>query len=56
VGEIDQVRQIAVLAEELRRRDRLARRGRVELVRRPRDHDHVTAAGGVQRIAAVDVA
>src|SRR6266536_3573887 len=56
VGQVDQVRQIAVLAEELRRRDRLAGCGRVELVWRPRDHDHVPAARGVQRVAAVDVA
>ena len=53
--EVDQVGQVAVLAEELRRGDELPRRLRVGLVRRPEDDDHVTAAVRMQRIGAVDV-
>ena len=53
--DVDHLRPVAVLAEELRGRDGHARGGRVELVGRPGDHDHVARAGRVLGVAAVDV-
>jgi hypothetical protein len=55
VGQVDQVREVAVLAEELAEGDPLAGRRRVELVRRPGDDDDVAAPARVERIGAVDV-
>ena len=54
-SQVDQVREVAVLAEELRERDPLPRRRRVELVRRPEDDHDVAAPVRMQRVAAVDV-
>ena len=44
-GEVLHVRHVAVLAEEVRRRDQRARRRRVELVRRVREDDEVAGPG-----------
>ena len=53
--QVDEVRQVAVLAEELAEGDALAGRGRVELVGRPEDDGDVAASAGMERIGAVDV-
>ena len=50
VRQVHQIGQVAVLAEELREGDPLPRRGRVELVRRAENDDHVTAAVRMQRV------
>ncbi len=50
------VRQVAVLAEEVRQRDGLAGRSGVGLVRRAEHDDDVAAAVRMQRVGAVDVA
>ena len=55
VREVDQVREIAVLAEELRERDPLPKGRRVELVRRPQHDDHVARAARMECIRPVDV-
>ena len=52
VLEVDVVGQVAVLAEELRRRDQRADRVAVELVRHLGHHDDVAGAGRVERVAA----
>ncbi len=54
--QVDQFRQVAMLAEELRVRDELFWRLRVGLIRRPEHDHHVTATVRVQRVGAVDVA
>ena len=53
--DVDEVGQVAVLTEELRRSDELSRRLRVGLVRRPEDDDDVAAAARMERVGAVDV-
>ncbi|HEY4792370.1 MAG TPA: hypothetical protein VIJ05_13770, partial [Actinomycetes bacterium] len=55
VGQVDRLRPVAVLAEELRGGDGHARGGGVELVGRPGDHHQVAGAGRVLGVAAVDV-
>ena len=53
--EVDEVREVTVLAEELRERNPLTWSGRVELVGRPQHDDHVAAPRGVERVRPVDV-
>ena len=48
--EVDEVRQVPVLPEELRERDPLAGRGRVDLVRRREDDDDVAGPVRMQRV------
>jgi hypothetical protein len=55
VRDVDKVRQVAVLAEELAEGDRDARRPSVRLVRRPENDDDVAAPIRMQRVGPIDV-
>ncbi len=55
VRDVDEIREVAVLAEELGEGDRLSGRAGIRLVGRTQDDDDVTAPVRVQRVRAVDV-
>jgi hypothetical protein len=55
VGDVDQVRQVAVLAEELAVGDRRSDRRRIELVGRPEHDNDVARSVRMEAVVAVDV-
>ena len=56
VGDVHELRQVAVLAEELTERDSLPRRPGVGLVWRPEDDDDVATPVRMEGVGAIDVA